>query len=112
MKAVRIRCHQELIDIETYDKEVTDSAQLKALIVEKAQEELDYAIKMGELKVLFPCPVKSCQVHKNGINSFRTSFNNTLVQQQTKRPAEPPILPAKLILDKKKYRKKCANAKH
>ncbi|GFX45388.1 uncharacterized protein TNCV_1026481 [Trichonephila clavipes] len=86
------RSDADLIEIETFDKDSTDAAQLSAQIKERATTELEYATKLGELKVLFPCPVKSCTPDKaNGINSFRN---------KNKRPAESPILPATLILDK------------
>ncbi|GFV35624.1 nucleic-acid-binding protein from transposon X-element [Trichonephila clavipes] len=93
IKELRIKCLQDLIEIETFDKDITDEAQLEALIKEKAQAELEFAVRMGELKVLFPCPIQCC-THKssNGPNSFR---------HKQKRPAESPILPATLILDKK-----------
>ncbi|GFY76675.1 hypothetical protein TNIN_110641, partial [Trichonephila inaurata madagascariensis] len=82
----------DLIEIETYDKDSTDTARLAALIKEKANTELEYATKLGELKILFPCPVKSFTHSKaKRINSFRNKH---------KRPAESPILPATLILDK------------
>ncbi|GFX83323.1 hypothetical protein TNCV_2489791 [Trichonephila clavipes] len=65
---------------------------LAALIKEKATTELEYATTMGELKVLFPCPATSCNHSKaNGINSLRNKH---------KRPAESPILPATLVLEK------------
>ncbi|GFT26310.1 hypothetical protein TNCV_263591 [Trichonephila clavipes] len=80
----------DFIEIETFDKDCTDASQLSALI-KKANTELEYATALGELKVLYPCPVKSCQHNKgNGINSFRP---------KNKRPAESPILPATLILE-------------
>ncbi|GFW12196.1 hypothetical protein TNCV_5111411 [Trichonephila clavipes] len=83
----------DFIEIETFDKDCTDASQLSALIKEKANTELEYATALGELKVLYPCPVKSCQHNKgNGINSFRP---------KNKRPAESPILPATLILENK-----------
>ncbi|GFT37759.1 hypothetical protein TNCV_4128411 [Trichonephila clavipes] len=93
IKDLRIKYLQDLIEIETFDKDSTDAAQLSALIKEKANTELEYATKLGELKVLFPCPVKSCPHNKaNGINSYRN---------KNKRPTESPILPATLIPDKK-----------
>ncbi|GFY53361.1 hypothetical protein TNIN_373621 [Trichonephila inaurata madagascariensis] len=88
IKELQIKYLQDLIEIETFDKDSTHAA----LIKEKANTELEYATKLGELKVLFPCPVKSCTHSKaNGINSFRNKH---------KRPTESPILPATLILDK------------
>ncbi|GFY15049.1 hypothetical protein TNCV_4493021 [Trichonephila clavipes] len=57
---LRIKCLQDFIEIETFDKNSTDATQLAALIKEKAANELEYATTMGELKVLFPCPIKSC----------------------------------------------------
>ncbi|GFS85281.1 nucleic-acid-binding protein from transposon X-element [Trichonephila clavipes] len=89
--------HTDLIEIETFDKDSVDAAQIKerplaALIKEKAATELEYATTLGELKVLFPCLVKRCTHAKaNGINSFRN---------KNKRPTESPILPATLILEK------------
>ncbi|GFQ89273.1 hypothetical protein TNCT_699971 [Trichonephila clavata] len=77
IKELRIKSQQVLIDIETFDKDCTDPAQLAALIKEKAQAELEVALKMGELKVLFPCPVNCCKYHVNGINSFRTQNSTT-----------------------------------
>ncbi|GFV39424.1 nucleic-acid-binding protein from transposon X-element [Trichonephila clavipes] len=105
IKDLRIKYLQDLIEIETFDKDSTDATQLAALIKEKAATELEYATTMGELKVLFPCPVKSCtHVKANGINSFRN---------KNKRPAESPILPATLILDKNvKPQTKGNNKKH
>ncbi|GFX65165.1 hypothetical protein TNCV_4820561 [Trichonephila clavipes] len=89
----RVKYLQDLIEIETFDKDITDAAQLEALIKEKAQAELEFTVRMGELKVLFPCPIQCCtQKNSNRPNSFRP---------QQKRPAESPILPATLILDKK-----------
>ncbi|GFW59083.1 hypothetical protein TNCV_2780141 [Trichonephila clavipes] len=93
IKDLRIKYLQDFIEIETFDKDCTDASQLSALIKEKANTELEYASALGELKVLYPCPVKSCQHNKgNGINSFRP---------KNKRPAESPILPATLILENK-----------
>ncbi|GFQ72069.1 hypothetical protein TNCT_644401 [Trichonephila clavata] len=81
MKQLRIRYFTDMIDIETFDKDFTDAAELESLIKEKAKAELEFAIQMGELKVLFPCPVPCCQhTNANGINSFRTT---------QKRPAVP-----------------------
>ncbi|GFY53719.1 hypothetical protein TNIN_332551 [Trichonephila inaurata madagascariensis] len=59
--------------------------------------------ELGELKVLFPCPIQCC-THKNsnGPNSFRP---------KQKRPAESPILPATLILDKKQEKPNIVNKK-
>ncbi|GFW38919.1 hypothetical protein TNCV_1818601 [Trichonephila clavipes] len=92
IKDRRIKYLQDLIEIETFDKDTVDAAQLAALIKEKANTELEYATTIGELKVLFPCPVKSCTHSKaNGINPFRN---------KNKRPAESPILPATLVLEK------------
>ncbi|GFU98386.1 hypothetical protein TNCV_385321 [Trichonephila clavipes] len=70
-------------------RDCLDATQLSALIKEKANTELEYATALGELKVFYPCPVKSCPHNKaNGINSFRN---------KNKRPAESPIQPATLI---------------
>ncbi|GFW80280.1 RNA-directed DNA polymerase from mobile element jockey [Trichonephila clavipes] len=69
----------DFIEIETFDKDCTDASQLSALIKEKANTELEYATALGELKVLYPCPVKSCQHNKgNGINSFRPKIKDLL----------------------------------
>ncbi|GFW16765.1 nucleic-acid-binding protein from transposon X-element [Trichonephila clavipes] len=85
IKDLRIKYLQDLIEIETFDKDSVDAAQLAALIKEKATT-------LGELKVLFPCPVKSnTHAKANGINSFLN---------KNKRPAESPILPATLVLEK------------
>ncbi|GFX82909.1 hypothetical protein TNCV_2640441 [Trichonephila clavipes] len=92
IKERRIRYLQDLVDIETFDKDTVDADQLAALIKEKATTELEFATTMGELKVLFPCPAKSCNHAKaNGINPLRNKH---------KRPAESPILPATLVLEK------------
>ncbi|GFX09270.1 hypothetical protein TNCV_2267081 [Trichonephila clavipes] len=92
IKERRIRYLQDLVEIETFDKDTVDADQLAALIKEKATTELEYATNMGELKVLFPCPAKSCNHSKaNGINPLRNKH---------KRPAESPILPATLVLEK------------
>ncbi|GFT73216.1 nucleic-acid-binding protein from transposon X-element [Trichonephila clavipes] len=78
---------------DTFDKDCLDALQLSALIKEKANTELEYATALGELKVLYPCPIKSCHHNKgNGFNSFRP---------KNERPAESPILPATLILENK-----------
>ncbi|GFW58598.1 hypothetical protein TNCV_1579301 [Trichonephila clavipes] len=93
IKDSRIKYLQDLIDIETFDKDCLDASQLSALIKEKANTELEYATALGELKVLYPCPIKSCHHNKgNGFNSFRP---------KNERPAESPILPATLILENK-----------
>ncbi|GFW06386.1 nucleic-acid-binding protein from transposon X-element [Trichonephila clavipes] len=92
IKERRIKYLQDLVEIETFDKDTVDTDQLAALIKEKATTELEYATNMGELKVLFPCPAKSCIHSKaNGINPLRNKH---------KRPAESPILPATLVLEK------------
>ncbi|GFS35997.1 hypothetical protein TNIN_67291 [Trichonephila inaurata madagascariensis] len=58
---------------------------------------------MGELKVVFPCPIQCCTYkNSNGPNSFRP---------KQKRPAESPILPAALILDKKEEKPNIVNKK-
>ncbi|GFQ76220.1 hypothetical protein TNCT_392251 [Trichonephila clavata] len=91
IKQLRIRYLVDMIEIETFDKDITDASEIESLIKEKAKAELEFAIQMGELKVLFPCPVPCCQhTNANEINSFRTT---------QKRPAESPILPAKLIIN-------------
>ncbi|GFX06406.1 hypothetical protein TNCV_2939341 [Trichonephila clavipes] len=98
---LRIKYLQDLIEIETLDKDIRDAAQLEALIKEKVQAELEFAVRMGELKVLFPCPIHCCtHKNRNGPNSFRT---------KQKRPAESPILPATLILDKKQEKPNIVN---
>ncbi|GFU51987.1 hypothetical protein TNCV_3734881 [Trichonephila clavipes] len=78
----RIRHQQELIDIETFDQRDTDAAQLQSYIHAKGATELDYNLKLGELKLLFPCPVKTATT--NGLNATRLR----------KRAAESCILPA------------------
>ncbi|GFQ76851.1 hypothetical protein TNCT_291561 [Trichonephila clavata] len=52
----RIPHQKELIDIETFDQRDTDAAQLQSYIHAKVAGELDYNVKMGELKLFFPCP--------------------------------------------------------
>ncbi|GFX03381.1 putative RNA-directed DNA polymerase from transposon X-element [Trichonephila clavipes] len=47
MKELQIMYLQDLIEIETFDKDITDAAQLEALIKEKAQAELEFAVRMG-----------------------------------------------------------------
>ncbi|GFT88380.1 nucleic-acid-binding protein from transposon X-element [Trichonephila clavipes] len=90
--AIEISSAAAHFDIETFDKDTVDADQLAALIKEKATTELEFATTMGELKVLFPCPAKSCNHAKaNGINPLRNKH---------KRPAESPILPATLVLEK------------
>ncbi|GFQ89041.1 hypothetical protein TNCT_595631 [Trichonephila clavata] len=82
----RIRHQQELIDIETFDQRDTDAAQLQSYIHAKGAAELHYNVKMGELKLFFPCPVKNCSHNTtNGLNATRSL---------KKRAAEPCILPA------------------
>ncbi|GFV62858.1 hypothetical protein TNCV_557671 [Trichonephila clavipes] len=98
IKDLRIKYLQNLIEIETFDKDCLDASQLSALIKEMANTELEYATALGELKVLYPCPIKSCHHNKgNGVNSFRS---------KNKRPAESPILPATLILENNSNSKK------
>ncbi|GFT88423.1 hypothetical protein TNCV_1294451 [Trichonephila clavipes] len=81
----RIRYQQELIDIETFDQRDTDAAQLQSYIHAKGATELDCNLKLGELKLLFPCPVKNCNHNTtNGLNATR----------HKKRAAESCILPA------------------
>ncbi|GFT16202.1 hypothetical protein TNCV_613311 [Trichonephila clavipes] len=81
----RIRYQQELIDIETFDQRDTDAAQLQSYMHAKGATELDYNMKLGELKLLFPCPVKNCNHNTtNGLNATRLR----------KRAAESCILPA------------------
>ncbi|GFV25693.1 hypothetical protein TNCV_1517041 [Trichonephila clavipes] len=88
----RIKYLQDLVEIETFDKDTVDTDQLAALIKEKATTELEFATTMGELRILFPCPAKSCNHAKaNGTNPSRNNH---------KRPAESPILPATLVLGK------------
>ncbi|GFV89439.1 transposable element Tcb2 transposase [Trichonephila clavipes] len=63
----------------------TDAAQLQSYIHAKGATELDYNLKLGELKLLFPCPVKNCNHNTtNGLNATR----------HKKRAAESCILPA------------------
>ncbi|GFR22625.1 hypothetical protein TNCT_729511 [Trichonephila clavata] len=82
----RIRQQEELIDIETFDQRDTDAAQLQSYIHAKGAAELDYNVKMGELKLFFPCPVKNCSHNTtNGLNATRSL---------KKRAAEPCILAA------------------
>ncbi|GFW84508.1 hypothetical protein TNCV_456891 [Trichonephila clavipes] len=81
----RIRYQQELIDIETFDQRDTDAAQLQSYIHAKGATELDYNMKLGELKLLFPCPVKNCN------NNTTNGFNATRLR---KRAAESCIRPA------------------
>ncbi|GFS66496.1 hypothetical protein TNIN_256031 [Trichonephila inaurata madagascariensis] len=50
IKEFRIKFLQDLIEIETFDKDITDAAQLEALTREKPQAELEFAVRMGELK--------------------------------------------------------------
>ncbi|GFU73144.1 nucleic-acid-binding protein from transposon X-element [Trichonephila clavipes] len=84
-------------EIETFDKDTVDTDQLAALIKEKATTELEFATTMGELRILFPCPAKSCNHAKaNGTNPSRNNH---------KRPAESPILPATLVLGKNPKKK-------
>ncbi|GFV78087.1 nucleic-acid-binding protein from transposon X-element [Trichonephila clavipes] len=81
----RIRYQQELIDIETFDQRDTDATQLQSYIHAKGATELDYNLKLGELKLLFPCPVQNCNHNTtNGLNATR----------HKKRAAESCILPA------------------
>ncbi|GFQ67341.1 hypothetical protein TNCT_669811 [Trichonephila clavata] len=83
-----IRFQQELIDIETFDQRDTDAAQLQSYIQAKEAAELDYNMKMGELKLYFPFPVKNCSHNTtNGLNATRSL---------KKRAAESCILPATL----------------
>ncbi|GFW69125.1 hypothetical protein TNCV_511701 [Trichonephila clavipes] len=68
----RIRYQQEFIDIyiETFDQRDTDAAQLQSYIHAKGATKLDYNLKLGELKLLFPCPVKNCNHNTtNGLNA-------------------------------------------
>ncbi|GFY31072.1 hypothetical protein TNCV_4359791 [Trichonephila clavipes] len=47
MSKLRIKYLQDLIEIETVDKYITEAALLKALIKEKAQAKLEFAVRMG-----------------------------------------------------------------
>ncbi|GFY42621.1 PRE_C2HC domain-containing protein [Trichonephila inaurata madagascariensis] len=47
IKELQIKYLQDLIEIETFDKDFTDAAQLEALIKKKAQTELEFAVRMG-----------------------------------------------------------------
>ncbi|GFY47656.1 hypothetical protein TNIN_104731 [Trichonephila inaurata madagascariensis] len=50
---------------------ITDAAQLEALIKEKAQAELEFAVRIGELKVLFPCPSSAAPTKtRTGLTRF------------------------------------------
>ncbi|GFQ98482.1 hypothetical protein TNCT_263621 [Trichonephila clavata] len=71
MKQLKIRYFTDMIEVETFDKDVADAAELESLIKEKTKAELEFAIQMVEFKVLFPCPAPFCQhANANGINSF------------------------------------------
>ncbi|GFX34672.1 hypothetical protein TNCV_4464241 [Trichonephila clavipes] len=56
IKELRIKYLQDLIEIETFDKDITDAAQLEGLIKQKAQARLEFAVRMGELKFSFLAP--------------------------------------------------------
>ncbi|GFQ85134.1 hypothetical protein TNCT_738781 [Trichonephila clavata] len=74
--------------VETFDQRDTDAAQLQSYIQAKGEAELDYNMKMGELKLYFPCPVKNCSHNTtNGLNPTR-SLKKSVV--------ESCILPATL----------------
>ncbi|GFW07551.1 uncharacterized protein TNCV_3916841 [Trichonephila clavipes] len=47
IKELRIKYLHDLIEIETFDKDIPGAAQLEALIKEKAQVELEFAVRMG-----------------------------------------------------------------
>ncbi|GFW35173.1 hypothetical protein TNCV_5067381 [Trichonephila clavipes] len=103
IKELWIKYLHDLIEIETFDKDITNAAQLEAVIKEKAQTELEFAVRMDELKVLFPCPIQCCtHTNSNGSYSFRP---------KQKRPAQSPILTATLILDKKQEKPNIVNKK-
>ncbi|GFY54479.1 hypothetical protein TNIN_250071 [Trichonephila inaurata madagascariensis] len=46
IKELRIKYLQDLIEVETFNKDITDAAQLEALIKEKAQTELEFVVRM------------------------------------------------------------------
>ncbi|GFR11194.1 nucleic-acid-binding protein from transposon X-element [Trichonephila clavata] len=46
MKQLKIRYFTDMIEVETFDKDVTDAAELESLIKEKAKAELEFAIQM------------------------------------------------------------------
>ncbi|GFU99400.1 hypothetical protein TNCV_2501231 [Trichonephila clavipes] len=52
IKERRIKYLQDLVEIETFDKDTVDTDQLAALIKEKATTELEFATTMGELRIL------------------------------------------------------------
>ncbi|GFQ88995.1 putative RNA-directed DNA polymerase from transposon X-element [Trichonephila clavata] len=80
------RFQQELIDVETFDPRDSDAAQLQSYSQAKGAAELDYNMKMGELKLFFSCPVINCSHNTtNGLNATRS---------MKKRAAESCILPA------------------
>ncbi|GFW25892.1 hypothetical protein TNCV_2425801 [Trichonephila clavipes] len=87
-----MRYQQELNYIETFDQRDTDAAQLRTYIHAKGAAELDYSMKLGELKHFFPCPVKNCSHNTtNGLSATRLR----------KRAAESCILPATFDLSSK-----------
>ncbi|GFY43153.1 hypothetical protein TNIN_60401 [Trichonephila inaurata madagascariensis] len=85
----RIRYQQELIDIKTFDQRDTDAAQLQTYIHAEGAAELEYNMKLGELKHFFPCPGKNC--NHNTTNGLRATHS------LRKRAAESCILPATFI---------------
>ncbi|GFX47933.1 hypothetical protein TNCV_4793121 [Trichonephila clavipes] len=48
IKEIKIKHLQDLIEIETFDKNITDAAQLEALIKAKAQAELEFAVRIDQ----------------------------------------------------------------
>ncbi|GFW61670.1 uncharacterized protein TNCV_3706051 [Trichonephila clavipes] len=46
IKELQIKYLQDLIEIETFDKDITDAAQLEALLKKKAQIELEFAVRI------------------------------------------------------------------
>ncbi|GFY72082.1 hypothetical protein TNIN_87501 [Trichonephila inaurata madagascariensis] len=75
IKELWIKYLQDLIEIETFNKDITDAAQLEALIKEKAQAELEFAVTMGELKVLFPCALSNAAPTKTRMGLTRFDLN-------------------------------------
>ncbi|GFW62802.1 hypothetical protein TNCV_3274771 [Trichonephila clavipes] len=77
IKERRIKYLQDLVEIETFDKDTVDTDQLAALIKEKATTELEFATTMGELRILFPCPAQGCNHAKaNGTNPSRNNHKD------------------------------------
>ncbi|GFT26361.1 nucleic-acid-binding protein from transposon X-element [Trichonephila clavipes] len=97
IKDRRIKYLQDLIEIETFDKDTVDADQLAALIKEKANTELEYATTM----VLEKNP--KVQNNKNNKND-KTAKNPAKKKKQEQKTAVDPIIPtnncfASLALD-------------